>query len=303
MAPNLSWNTFLSRTSISSLSSAAFSDPSLSGQVHGLDDVLNTVKALSLPRFQYGEIERQDVVGQGETFIVERCVVRNQVLAMKHLKTNVAPDDGTFRRRLQSVILELRIMRHAPLRSHPNILAVFGYGWNMKATQIVPYLLVQYAPYGTLREYLRHFKSEISMVHKEILLGDVAAATSTLHLCGIIHGDIKLDNVLVFHSWDRPTKSIAKIADFGHSLITTGKEDSEQAYIRYGGTFMLVPAFRSKESSLTKAFLDTMPPRFTTRSRVPLIELRFLNAMYGLSGSWRGRPSWMVRNMSSVSQR
>lgn len=238
VAPNLSWNTFLSRTSISSLSSAAFSDPSLSGQVHGLDDVLNTVKALSLPRFQYGEIERQDVVGQGETFIVERCVVRNQVLAMKHLKTNVAPDDGTFRRRLQSVILELRIMRHAPLRSHPNILAVFGYGWNMKATQIVPYLLVQYAPYGTLREYLRHFKSEISMVHKEILLGDVAAATSTLHLCGIIHGDIKLDNVLVFHSWDRPTKSIAKIADFGHSLITTGKEDSEQAYIRYGGTFI-----------------------------------------------------------------
>ncbi|XXH05143.1 hypothetical protein Hte_011568 [Hypoxylon texense] len=238
VASNLSWNTFLSRTSVSSLSSAAFSDPSLSGQVHGLDDVLNTVKALSLPRFQYGEVERQDVVGEGETFIVERCVVRNQVLAMKHLKTNLAPDDGTFRRRLQSVILELRIMRHAPLRSHPNILAVFGYGWNMKATQIVPYLLVQYAPYGTLREYLRHFKAEISMVHKEILLGDIAAATSTLHLCGIVHGDIKLDNVLVFHSWDRPNKSIAKIADFGHSLITSGKGDSEQAYIRYGGTFI-----------------------------------------------------------------
>ncbi|KAI1759330.1 hypothetical protein GGR53DRAFT_513939 [Hypoxylon sp. FL1150] len=237
-ASSLSWNTFLSRTSVSSLSSAAFSNPNLSGQIHGLDDVLNTVKALSLPRFQYGEIERQDVVGEGETFIVERCVVRNQVLAMKHLKTNLSSDDSMFRRRLQSVILELRIMRHAPLRSHPNILAVFGYGWNTKATQIVPYLLVQYAPYGTLREYLRHFKFDIQLTHKEILLGDVAAATSTLHLCGIIHGDIKLDNVLVFHSWDRPTKSIAKIADFGHSLIISRKEDAEQAYIRYGGTFI-----------------------------------------------------------------
>ncbi|KAI1104208.1 hypothetical protein F4804DRAFT_201816 [Jackrogersella minutella] len=236
-ASTLSWNTFLSRTSVSSLSSATFSESSLSGQVHGLDDVLNTVKALSLRRFQYEEIERQDAVGEGETFVVERCVVRSQVLAIKHLKNKVSQDDDIFRRRLQSVILELRIMRHAPLRSHPNVLPVFGYGWNMNSTQIAPYILVQYAAYGTLRQYLRCSKPEISISHKEILLGDVAAATSALHLCGIIHGDIKLDNVLVFHSWDRPTKSIAKIADFSHSLVISGKEDPEH-YMRYGGTFI-----------------------------------------------------------------
>ncbi|KAI2630638.1 kinase-like protein [Hypoxylon sp. NC1633] len=237
-ASTMSWNTFLSRTSVSTLSSAAFSESGLSSQARGLDDVLSTVKALSLPRFQYDEIERQDVVGEGETFVVECCVVRSQVFAVKHLKTN--PDDPSFQRRLQSVLLEIRIMRHAPLRSHPNILTVFGYGWNMRASQIAPYLLVQYAPYGTLRQYLRHFKSEISITHKEILLGDIAAATSALHLCGIIHGDIKLDNVLVFHSWDRPTKSIAKIADFGHSLVITGKDVSDQDSMRYRGTSMLV---------------------------------------------------------------
>ncbi|KAI0382883.1 hypothetical protein F5Y04DRAFT_279132 [Hypomontagnella monticulosa] len=235
VASTLSWNTFLSRTSVSSLSSAAFSDSGLSHQVHGLDDVLNTVRALSLRRIQYGEIERQDVVGEGETFVVERCVVRNQVLAVKHLKVNLSPDDGTFRRRLQSVILELRIMRHAPLRSHPNILTVLGYGWNMGGSQIAPYLLVQYAPYGTLRQYLRHSKPEVSVMQKEMLLGDVAAAMNALHVCGIIHGDVKLDNVLVFHSWDRPAKSIAKIADFGHSLVISGKEDGE-LHLRYGGT-------------------------------------------------------------------
>lgn len=237
-AATLSWNTFLSRTSISSLEVATFSDSDLSRQVHGLDDVLNTVKALSLPHFRYEEIERQAVVGEGVTFIVERCVVRGQVLAVKHLKNKLSQDDNTFRRRLQSVILELRIMRHAPLRSHPNIVPVFGYGWNMRATQIVPYLLVQYAPYGTLRQYLQHSRTAISITHKEILLGDVAAAISALHLCGIIHGDIKLDNVLVFHSWDRPAKSIAKIADFGHSLVISEKENSERPPMRYGGTFI-----------------------------------------------------------------
>ncbi|KAI2462994.1 hypothetical protein F4781DRAFT_151780 [Annulohypoxylon bovei var. microspora] len=238
IAATLSWNTFLSRTSVSSLSAAAFSDPSASSQVHGLDDVLNTVKALSLRHFQYEEIERQDVVGEGVTFVVERCVVRGQVLAIKHLKNKLSQDDRTFRRCLQSVILEIRIMRHAPLRSHPNIVPVFGYGWNMRATQIAPYLLVQYAPYGTLRQYLQHSKYKIPIMHKEILLGDVVAAISALHLCGIIHGDIKLDNVLVFHSWDRPVKSIAKIADFGHSLVITENEDSEQQCMRYGGTFI-----------------------------------------------------------------
>ncbi|OTB20385.1 hypothetical protein K445DRAFT_84591 [Daldinia sp. EC12] len=239
IASTQTWNTFLSRTSVSSLSSAAFSNPHLTGRANGLDEVLNTVKALSLRRIPYEEIERQDVVGEGETFVVERCVVRNQILAIKHLKTNLSPDDSVFRRRIQSVILELRIMRHAPLRSHPNILTVFGYGWNMGASRIAPYLLVQYAPYGTLRQYLQHTKPETSITQKEILIGDVAAATSALHLCGIIHGDIKLDNVLIFHSWDRPSKSIAKISDFGHSLVVTGSEDSER-YLKYGGTFMLV---------------------------------------------------------------
>ncbi|KAK6950255.1 hypothetical protein Daesc_008581 [Daldinia eschscholtzii] len=237
IASTQTWNTFLSRTSVSSLSSAAFSNPHLTGRANGLDEVLNTVKTLSLRRIPYEEIERQDVVGEGETFVVERCVVRNQILAIKHLKTNLSPDDSVFRRRIQSVILELRIMRHAPLRSHPNILTVFGYGWNMGASRIAPYLLVQYAPYGTLRQYLQHTKPETSITQKEILIGDVAAATSALHLCGIIHGDIKLDNVLIFHSWDRPSKSIAKISDFGHSLIVTGNEDTEQ-YLKYGGTFI-----------------------------------------------------------------
>ncbi|KAI1804419.1 kinase-like protein [Daldinia bambusicola] len=238
IASTKTWNTFLSRTSVSSLSSAAFSNPHLTGRANGLDEVLSTVKALSLRRIPYEEIERQDVVGEGETFIVERCVVWNQTLAIKHLKTNMSPDDRAFRGRIQSTILELRIMRHAPLRSHPNIITVLGYGWSTGISKIAPYLLVQYAPYGTFRQYLQHTKPGTSITQKEILIGDVAAAASALHLCGIIHGDIKLDNVLIFHSWDRPAKSIAKISDFGHSLVVTGKEDSER-YLRYSGTFML----------------------------------------------------------------
>ena len=240
MASTLSWNTFLSRTSVSSLTRAAFSE-SDSLNIHGRDGLLRIVQALDIPRFRYGDIQREEVVGEGETYLVERCVVGGGVLAIKHLKINAQPNDSMLRRRLKAAILELCIMRHRPLRVHPNILEVVGYGWNQSGAEQLPYLLVQYAPYGTLRQYLQHPPTVCGVKDKEILVGDVASGLSALHLCGIIHGDIKLDNVLVVHSWDRPSKALAKLTDFGHSIsIADQSDDKGGEGKRYGGTYMLV---------------------------------------------------------------
>lgn len=166
-------------------------------------------------------------------------MVQNNVLAIKHLKINVAASDSTLRRRLQAAVLELCVMRHRPLRKHPNIPAVFGYGWNQSGTQPMPYLLVQYSHYGTLREYLDHAGPEMLPKAKTILIGDVASGLSALHACKIVHGDVKMDNVLVFHSWDRPAKALAKLSDFGHSIMIAGPEDKEKGqFARYGGTLL-----------------------------------------------------------------
>ncbi|WKT54228.1 Ankyrin repeat [Fusarium oxysporum f. sp. vasinfectum] len=238
IASNLSWNTFLSRTSVTSLTRAAFSDNNR-GTIQGLDDVLRVLKTLDLPSFRYNEIEREEVVGEGETYLVERCVIKHNVLAIKHLKINAAPNDSTLKRRLQAAVLELCVMRHRPLRKHPNIPAVFGYGWNQSGTQPLPFLLVQYSRYGTLRQYLHHVGSEILPAAKEILIGDVASGLSALHACKIIHGDVKMDNVLVFPSLDRPAKALAKLSDFGHSIIIAGAEGKQRTEsARYGGTYL-----------------------------------------------------------------
>ncbi|KAJ4136510.1 hypothetical protein NW768_004125 [Fusarium equiseti] len=128
-------------------------------------------------------------------------------------------------------------MRHGPLRAHPNILDARGYGWNTPRGLIVPYILVDYAPLGTMREHISRVKPPLSQV--EILVGDVASGLSILHSCGIVHGDIKLDNVLVFPSWDRPAKAIAKIADFGHAVILNEKSRGEGTpSVEYKGTSM-----------------------------------------------------------------
>ena len=242
----LSWNTFLSRTSVSSLSCAVFSDQQ-SQAAHGLDDVIRAVKALNLRRYRYEEIAREESLGEGETYMVEKCIVQKAVFAVKHLKTNGAADDRAFRRRLKSVILEVQIMRHGPLRAHPNFSSVLGYGWNTRGNRIMPYILVEYAPMGTLRQYLKQLKLSPKPALPrdiEILVGDVASALSALHTCGIVHGDVKLDNVLVFPSLDRPAKALAKLTDFGHALIMNDKSRKrDNDPVRYGGTLMWVQRF------------------------------------------------------------
>jgi serine/threonine protein kinase len=47
---------------------------------------------------------------------------------------------------------------------------------------------------------------------------DIANGLSVLHQCGVIHGDIKPDNILIFEA----PKLHAKLADFSHSVLGTG---------------------------------------------------------------------------------
>ncbi|KAK2745080.1 serine threonine-protein phosphatase 6 regulatory ankyrin repeat subunit b [Colletotrichum kahawae] len=237
----LSWNTFLSRTSVSTLTCAIFSGRQ-SQSVHGLEDVIKAVGSLQLRRYRYEELAREETLGEGETYLVEKAVHGTTVFAVKHLKIRNTSDEKAFRRRLSAVTTEAQIMRHSPLRAHPNLPSVIGYGWNLRGQFIVPFLVVEYAPFGTFREYIQTFFPTLSGV--EILLGDVASALAALHVCGIVHGDVKLDNVLVFPSWDRPAKALAKLTDFGHALILNDKSKKHgDGTVKYGGTMMWVKTY------------------------------------------------------------
>lgn len=234
VASTLSWNTFLSRTSISSLSAAVF--PSQGQAAHGLSDVIRAVRSLNLPRHRYEDFSREEILGEGETFLVERCVSRvENVVAIKHLKLSGGADDHMFHRRLRSVILELQIMRHPPLKAHPNITPGYGYGWNKTSDIIMPFIVVEYARLGTMREHLERAHASLSDI--EVLLGDISSGLAALHTCRIIHGDVKLDNVLIFPSMSRPAKALAKITDFGHALILSDESKGEEP-LMYAGTLM-----------------------------------------------------------------
>jgi serine/threonine protein kinase len=60
-------------------------------------------------------------------------------------------------------------------------------------------------------------KSQVSWAIRKMLSYDVAAGVKVLHECGVVHGDLKAENVLVF---DHPVRGyVAKLSDFGSAVI------------------------------------------------------------------------------------
>jgi serine/threonine protein kinase len=141
------------------------------------------------------------------------------ILKKPHL---LRDDEGRFSETntIKSIVNELRILSHVPLRAHHNILDVFGIAWQPAAEtsfgRVWPLVAVEYAPFGTLRRYLTSRKEQTYHARLK-LVQDIAQGLQALHNCGIIHSDLKPDNVLVCK--DKEGNPIAKISDFGHSII------------------------------------------------------------------------------------
>lgn len=82
--------------------------------------------------------------------------------------------------------------------------------------------MTEYAPYGTLRQYLTH-NPDISGRKRLQLCRNVGSGLETLHTSGVFHGDLKLENVLVTLGKTTSGKdvTVARISDFGHSLLAS----------------------------------------------------------------------------------
>jgi serine/threonine-protein kinase len=106
---------------------------------------------------------------------------------------------------------------------HPNIVKLLDYG-NQEGT---PYLVLEYIPSGTLKEYLNR-RSEKSLPWREAarLLLPVSRALHAAHQQGIIHRDVKPSNILITKSGEPMLTDfgIAKLLDAEetHTLTGTG---------------------------------------------------------------------------------
>lgn len=133
-------------------------------------------------------------------------------------------NDAGFQNRIKAMMLELRTLAHDPVRKHENIVNILGLAWETDPFEITrkwPIFFVERATRGTLLDLFQEGTLFTLPIRLNLIL-DVILGLEVLHLCGIIHGDVKLENILVFENTDnslidRPF--IAKLADFGGSLF------------------------------------------------------------------------------------
>lgn len=139
---------------------------------------------------------------------------------------NYSQKQGYQLKQLKAIVREVQVLLHPPLRAHENILNLLEYGFNTQGgeidesndeswQQIQPFLVVEYAEEMSLRRFLKDHPILDAGVFRELTL-DMAAALEALHSSEIVHGDFKLDNVLVFKHSDRGF--LAKLSDFSHSI-------------------------------------------------------------------------------------
>ena len=165
---------------------------------------------------QFGNHRLIRLLGQGslaDAYLGEHVYLQKQavvkVLSMRLVGNN-----------LENFLEEARTITFL---EHPHILRVFDFG----VQNTIPYLVMDYMPNGTLRQ--RHLPgSVLQLISIASYVKDIAAALQYAHDTGIIHRNLKPENMLVGHDND------ILLADFRLALPSQG--------LRHRGTQRTVSA-------------------------------------------------------------
>ena len=229
--------------------------------ITSLQDLLKAIQPLQLELFEGSDVPEVCYLDEGASYRVSKCVQRRSgtAVAVKQVKLPRASTDfEAFQSRVACVLKDIEVMNHAPHARCEYIIDLLGYGWRLQSGSI-PFLVVELAPLGTLRDYLveHHWNLNEGGWQRLKLCRNVLSGLEELHLSGVVHGDLKLDNVLVMpNPADSGTPGtsctkppvIAKLSDFGYSLLVSPQQNASDSQ-RYHGTkaYVQVSAFiRSK---------------------------------------------------------
>ena len=126
-------------------------------------------------------------------------------------------------RQIHDLYLEILSLRHPALQHHRNVAQLKGWAFAERSAEI-PCLVMEIA-FNNLAEFLTT-EFVVSPEIKIQMCLDMASGLDAIHAAGIIHADLKPENVLVFQNRSGPNEPlnervsyIAKLADFGLSVL------------------------------------------------------------------------------------
>ncbi|HEV7898995.1 MAG TPA: Stk1 family PASTA domain-containing Ser/Thr kinase [Planosporangium sp.] len=124
--------------------------------------------------------------------------------------------------------------------THPNVVAVYDQGTH----QGLPYLVLEYVRGRTLREVVAD-KRRLSPVDALAIMEQMLAAIAAAHRAGLVHRDVKPENVLVAEAPNHNLlDSVVKVADFG---LARAVEEASADAPTSGGQLLATVAYVAPE--------------------------------------------------------
>lgn len=140
--------------------------------------------------------------GMGRVFRAEQRSLGRSV-AVKFLRPSLVDDEHMLRRFLTEV-------RAASMLSHPNLVSVIDFGVTVPGG---PFLVMEYVRGISLSRILES-EGPLSLRRAAGLVGQILSALETAHAAGVVHADIKSENILVDGGAPGEEERV-KIIDFG----------------------------------------------------------------------------------------
>ncbi|MCL4264248.1 MAG: protein kinase [Anaerolineae bacterium] len=188
---------------------------------------------------QIDQYRIEALLGEGGMGAVYRArdVHLNRLVALKIMKQSLARQPEFQQRFLQEAQAAARL-------KHPSIVQIYHFG----NRQGLLYMAMAYVPGATLGTYVRRLQEtrQILQLSESLsLLGQVAEALGYAHRQGVVHRDIKPDNVLL-ETLDQPDREgeppvRAVVTDFGLAKLLEGGVETQT------GTFLGTMPYMSPE--------------------------------------------------------
>jgi serine/threonine protein kinase len=194
------------------------------------------------------ETAERIMVGRGSQFVVyrQRMAVpeltqfSTRTVAVKVPRFSLDPKAplrlaGTAaQKHIHDMYLEVLALTNPIIRSHPYVARLLAWSYDAYTMNTPLYLVMELAE-CSLRSFLQNpVEGTVSHSLRYNLCRNVAAGVDVLHNCGLIHGDLKTDNILIFKN--RKGAYVAKVADFGLSVAEAVSGVGPVSDVYIGGT-------------------------------------------------------------------
>ncbi|KAI4252041.1 MAG: hypothetical protein L6R42_008139, partial [Xanthoria sp. 1 TBL-2021] len=169
-----------------------------------------------------------------------KCVV-------KHLRSDQRRND------VQHAFREIsRLCRHS-LRRHPNIVKLVSWGLSLDALEAVnleslciPLLILEKA-HSDMAQFIKNEEYAIPYETLCDLSMDIGRGLGAVHSADIVHGDLKLENILIFSgSHMAGRKWTAKLCDFGLAVPIAARADARDSATYFGSETWRPPEWYTK---------------------------------------------------------